>query len=101
MQPRKIIVTTLMNAPHGVTSISVPVDATSENTAVVKSATGLSVPVYPAPTVYTVVNSQITAADVDIPHLVTSGFIVASQATTAPRKQPVGNPVIDGKWPIY
>jgi hypothetical protein len=53
-----------MNAPHGVTSVSIPVDATSGNTTVVKSATGLSVPVYPAPTVYAVVNSQITAADV-------------------------------------
>jgi hypothetical protein len=88
----------LMNSPANVTSASVPSQAAVPT---VTSPTGLVRPVYPANNVYVVSGGQIAADPLDVPELVKQGFIVASQATTAPRKQPVGNPVIDGKWPIY
>jgi hypothetical protein len=91
-------VSVLMNAPHGVTSASVPSQAVVTT---VTSPTGLVRPVYPENSVYVVSGGQIAADPLDVSELVKQGFIVASQATTAPRKQPAGNPVIDGKWPIY
>jgi hypothetical protein len=93
----------LMNAPHGVTSVSVPVDSTPENTPIVQSATGLRTPVYPAPHVYVVSAGQIEADTADVSYLVQNGFIVVGGPfdTTAPRHRPAGSTVISGQWPIF
>jgi hypothetical protein len=89
-----------MNAPSGTLSITV---SSSDDPIVVTSDNGLKGAVYPSGSTYTPDdNGQIEADLREIFFLVTSRFVISSEATTTPRTRPnFGSTVIAGPRPIY